>query len=74
MKPYQTRLIIDAIFLVAGLLIVLWTTEAFPAEPTKYQQEKAAAKAADKAKKREERRAREVKYEACLMQCRETCK
>ena len=74
MKPYHRTLIIDAIFLIAGLLIVLWTTESFAAEPTKYQLEKREAKRVAKAKQREERRAREVKYEACLTQCREKCK
>ena len=74
MKEYHRRLIIDAIFLIAGLLIVLWTTESFAAEPTKYQAEKRAAKIAERDARRKIRRQLEVKYEACLHQCRGTCK
>lgn len=74
MKPYHRTLIIDAIFLIAGLLLVLWVNEAFPAEPTRYQIQKREAKKAELAKWREARRAREVKYETYLTQCRNNYK
>ena len=74
MKPYHVKLIRNSIAIIAMLLIALWAHESFAAEPTKYQLEKREAKRVAKAKQREERRAREVKYEACLTQCREKCK
>lgn len=74
MKPYHVKLIHDSIAIIAMLLIALWSHESFAAEPTKHQLEKRAAKKAEQAKWREARRDREVKYEACLNQCRSTCK
>lgn len=74
MRPCQIRLVRDSIAIIVMLMIALLAHESFAAEPTKHQLEKRAAKKAEQAKWREARRDREVKYEACLNQCRNTCK